>query len=111
MTDEHASTQLKHALGTAAYPETINERIARTPRRHRRSKAAGDPGLSGDQGPARIRFDPAGTDLALGQARLSHSRRHSDHAAGRGAEDRVKDDRFLPVIASEAKQSIARHNG
>src|SRR5205823_3723213 len=62
---------------------------------------------SGDQGSARIRFDPAGTDLALGQARLSHPRRHPDHAAGRGAEDRVSDDRSLHVIASAAKQSIA----
>jgi uncharacterized protein YbaR (Trm112 family) len=30
-------------------------RLARTPRRHRRSKAAGNPGLSADQGPAGVR--------------------------------------------------------
>ena len=42
------------------------------------------------KGPLEFEFDPTGTDLALGQAGLSHSRRHPDHAAGRSAEDRVK---------------------
>src|SRR3974390_3248018 len=62
---------------------------SRTPRKHRRSEAPGDPGLPADQGPARIRPGEAGTDLAFGKARLSDPRRHSDHAAGRGAQDRV----------------------
>ena len=41
------------------------------------------------KGPLEFDVDPAGTDLALGQARLSDPRRHPDHAAGRGAEDRL----------------------
>src|SRR5947208_5499523 len=47
-----------------------------------RSEAARNPGLPADQGPARIRRGEAGADLAVGQARLSDPRRHSDHAAG-----------------------------
>ena len=39
------------------------------------------------KGPLEFEFDPAGTDLALGQTRLPDPRRHPDHAAGRGAED------------------------
>src|SRR4249919_2739234 len=73
-----------------AKPETANEFLARTPRRHRRPEAAGDPGLPGDQGSAGVRQFPAGTDLTLGQTRLSDPRRHPDHVAGRGTEDRVR---------------------
>ena len=37
------------------------------------------------KGPLEYDADEAGTDLALRQARLSDPRRHSDHAARRGA--------------------------
>ena len=42
------------------------------------------------KGPLEFDATQAGTDLALGQTRLSDPRRHPDHAAGRGAEDRVR---------------------
>ena len=49
------------------------------------------------KGPLEYRRRAAGTDLAFRETRLSDPRRHSDHAAGRGAEDRVaharRDDR------------------
>ena len=41
------------------------------------------------KGPARIRFGASGADLAFGQARLSDSRRHPDHAARGSAQDRM----------------------
>ncbi len=51
------------------------------------------------KGPLEYRLRAAGTDLAFGETRLSDPRRHSDHAAGGGAEDRVaharRDDRSL----------------
>src|SRR6266850_1496020 len=70
--------------------DCAHEFLARTHRRHRRSKIAGDSGVPADQGSAGIRFRAARTDLALRKTRLPDPRRHSDHAAGRGAEDRVR---------------------
>ena len=41
------------------------------------------------KGPLEFDSRAAGTDLALRKTRLPDPRRHPDHAAGRGAEDRV----------------------
>ena len=41
------------------------------------------------KGPLEFDAAQAGTDLALGKARLSDPRRHPDHAAGRGPKDRL----------------------
>ena len=41
------------------------------------------------KGPLEFEFDAAGAGLAFSQACLPDPRRHSDHAAGRGTEDRV----------------------
>src|SRR4030095_11305928 len=69
--------------------EPVDECAARAPRVQRRPKTAGNPGLPADQGPAGVRRREAGADLALRKTRLPHPRRHPDHAAGRGAEDRL----------------------
>ena len=66
----------------AIKPET---HMTRPSRQQRRSEAARNPRLPAHQGPARIRPRQAGADLARRQARLSDPRRHSDHAARRGA--------------------------
>src|SRR6202035_4395560 len=79
---------------------------ARAPRRHRRSEIAGNPGLSADQGSARIRCGAAGIDLAFRQTRLPDPRRHPDYAAGRGAEDRVRGMRARTIIATLAMLGI-----
>ena len=50
------------------------------------------------KGPLEFDGDQAGTDLALGQARLSDPRRHPDHAAGRGEEDRLRPGLALRVL-------------
>ena len=42
------------------------------------------------KGPLEFDSDAAGADLAQRQTRLSDPRRHPDHAAGRGAEDRLR---------------------
>src|SRR6185437_16097957 len=75
------------ALAVARRPQ--HDCLARTPRRHRRPQTAGNPGVPDDQGSARIRCRAAGTGLTRGQACLSHSRRHSDHAARRGQKDGI----------------------
>ena len=41
------------------------------------------------KGPLEFDADEAGIDLAFRKTRLPDPRRHPDHAAGRGAEDRV----------------------
>ena len=41
------------------------------------------------KGPLEFDAARAGTDLALRKTRLSDPRRHPDHAAGRGAQDRL----------------------
>src|SRR5262245_51882645 len=84
---------LRPAKGCArAWPrfgDFFDECAAGAARIQRRPKTAGDFGLSPDQGPAGIRRCEAGTDLALRKTRLPYPRRHPDHAAGRGAEDRL----------------------
>ena len=42
------------------------------------------------KGPLEFELDAPGTDFALRKTRLSDPRRHPDHAAGRGAEDRLR---------------------
>ena len=59
------------------------------------------------KGPLEFDCDAAGTDLALGEARLSDPRRHPDHAAGRGKEDRVEGmHACASALRAERSQSI-----
>src|ERR1700724_1434809 len=80
--------------------EDRDERHAAGPSRCR-SETAGNPGLPADQGPARIRRGEAGADLAIGEARLSDPRRHSDHAAGGSPRAGVTWEPFTVIAALE----------
>ena len=63
------------------------------------------------KGPLEFDVGAAGVDLALGEARLSDPRRHPDHAAGRGAEDRLAHAPPDPHQRALAILGLSAHGG